>query len=72
MVALFVAGRLYVANAGDSRALATLEKEEKSTGWRQMSTDFTPETDRQRVQHIAFHRPELLRHPQSREKLFNR
>jgi protein phosphatase 1H len=39
---------------------------------REMSFDFTPETDRQRIQFIAFQRPDLLRHPVTREKLYNR
>ena len=37
-----------------------------------MSFDFTPETDRQRIQFVAFQRPDLLRHPVTREKLYNR
>ena len=37
-----------------------------------MSFDFTPESDRQRIQLIAYQRPELLRHPITREKLYNR
>ncbi len=37
-----------------------------------MSFDFTPGADRQRIQHVAFQRPELLRHPHTRDKLFNR
>ena len=39
---------------------------------REMSFDFTPETDRQRIQFIAYQRPDLLRHPVTREKLYNR
>ncbi len=70
-MALFICDKLFVANAGDSRAALFLEKAEK-TGLRAMSTDFNPANDRQRIQHIAFHRPELLRHPSTREKLFNR
>ena len=37
-----------------------------------MSFDFTPETDRQRIQWVAYQRPDLLRHPVTREKLYNR
>ena len=37
-----------------------------------MSFDFTPETDRQRIQWVAYQRPDLLRHPATREKLYNR
>ena len=39
---------------------------------REMSFDFTPETDRQRIQLVAYQRPDLLRHPVTREKLYNR
>ncbi len=70
-MALFICDKLFVANAGDSRAGLFLSRLEKS-GLRQMSTDFNPSNDRQRIQHVAFHRPELLRHPQTKEKLFNR
>ncbi len=68
LVALFICDKLFVANAGDSRAALYLEGESV----RPMSTDFNPSNDRQRIQHIAFHRPELLRHPHTKEKLFNR
>ena len=37
-----------------------------------MSFDFTPETDRQRIQWVAYQRPDLLRHPVTREKIYNR
>ena len=37
-----------------------------------MSFDFTPESDRQRLQEIAFHKPELLRDPRSGEQIFTR
>ena len=40
--------------------------------FKQLSSDFTPESDRQRIQHIAFQRPELLRCPHTKEKLYNR
>ena len=32
----------------------------------------SPETDRQRIQLVAYQRPELLRHPVTKEKLYNR
>ena len=53
------------------RAGLYLEKLEK-VGLRKMSTDFNPTNDRQRIQHVAYQRPELLRHPHTKEKLFNR
>jgi hypothetical protein len=43
-----------------------------SSSFRPLSTDFTPDSDRQRIQHIAFQRPELLRCPHTKEKLYNR
>ena len=43
-----------------------------ASGFKPLSTDFTPESDRQRIQHIAFQRPELLRSPETKEKLYNR
>ena len=67
LVALFIYGKLYVANAGDSRA--TLYLGDKM---HQMSTDWTPMADRMRLQQIAFQRPELIRHPETKDKLFNR
>ena len=39
---------------------------------RQLSFDFTPESDRQRIQLVAYQRPDLLRHPVTRERLYNR
>ena len=69
LVALVIFDRLYVANAGDSRAILFLPKEEDPL---EMSFDFTPESDRQRIQLVAYQRPELLRHPVTKEKLYNR
>ncbi|KAK3932594.1 Protein phosphatase 1H [Frankliniella fusca] len=55
VVALFIAGKLYVANAGDSRAVrCSLGKPYP------MSNDFTPSTERRRLQQLAAHKPELL------------
>lgn len=68
-VALFICGKLYVANAGDSRAGVCLRSLPQ---FKPLSSDFTPESDRQRIQHIAFQRPELLRCPHTKEKLYNR
>ncbi len=88
LVALFICEKLFVANAGDSRwvklIVGTYDNQEKllnidraaiyvdNSELISMSTDFTPLNDRQRLQHVAFQRPELLRHPKTKQKLFNR
>eukprot|EP00095_Tigriopus_kingsejongensis_P001652 maker-scaffold801_size95070-snap-gene-0.20 protein:Tk01652 transcript:maker-scaffold801_size95070-snap-gene-0.20-mRNA-1 annotation:"hypothetical protein DAPPUDRAFT_323991" len=69
VAALFICGKLYVANAGDSRAGIYLPGRKELLP---MSFDHTPLSDRQRIQHIAFQRPELLRHSQTQRKLYNR
>ena len=69
LVVLFIFNRIYVANAGDCRACIYNPNEPVLFP---MSFDFTPESDRQRIQLIAYQRPELLRHPITREKLYNR
>ncbi|XP_074406329.1 protein phosphatase 1M [Zonotrichia albicollis] len=48
-------GKLYVANAGDSRAILVLKDSIVP-----MSSEFTPESERQRIQHLAFLFPKLL------------
>lgn len=55
LVALFILGKLYVANAGDSRGI--LVKDNQVV---QMSFDFTPESERERVQYLGLLKPELL------------
>ncbi|XP_046287241.1 protein phosphatase 1M isoform X3 [Marmota monax] len=55
LVAVSLQGKLYVANAGDSRAILVRRDE-----IRPLSSEFTPETERQRIQHLAFVYPELL------------
>lgn len=55
LVALFLGKRLYVANAGDCRAVVAHKGKVIP-----LSRDFTPETERQRVQLIAYQRPQLL------------
>lgn len=55
LAALYLQGKLYVANAGDSRALLVRRQSIVP-----MSTEFTPETERQRIQHLAFIYPKLL------------
>ncbi|KYO27873.1 hypothetical protein Y1Q_0020997 [Alligator mississippiensis] len=55
LVAVYLLGKFYVANAGDSRAIIIRNGEIIP-----MSREFTPETERQRLQFLGFLRPELL------------
>ncbi|NXG84307.1 PPM1J phosphatase, partial [Stercorarius parasiticus] len=55
LAAVYLMGKFYVANAGDSRAIIIRNGEIIP-----MSREFTPETERQRLQFLAFLRPELL------------
>ncbi|XP_004699227.1 protein phosphatase 1J [Echinops telfairi] len=55
LVVLYLLGKLYVANAGDSRAIVVRNGEIIP-----MSREFTPETERQRLQLLGFLKPELL------------
>ncbi|XP_060060538.1 protein phosphatase 1M isoform X3 [Erinaceus europaeus] len=55
LVAVSLQGKLYMANAGDSRAILVRRDEVLP-----LSTEFTPETERQRIQQLAFVYPELL------------
>ncbi|XP_060095954.1 protein phosphatase 1M isoform X1 [Heteronotia binoei] len=55
LTVLYLQGKLYVANAGDSRALLV-----RKHSIVPLSTEFTPETERQRIQHLAFIYPKLL------------
>lgn len=55
LVALFILGKVYIANAGDSRAIII-----KSNSIIPMSYDFTPESERERVKYLGLLRPELL------------
>ncbi|XP_012679219.2 protein phosphatase 1H-like [Clupea harengus] len=55
LAALFLLGKLYVANAGDSRAIIIRNGEVIP-----MSTEFTPESERQRLQFLGFMHPHLL------------
>ncbi|XP_036187916.1 protein phosphatase 1M isoform X10 [Myotis myotis] len=55
LVAVSLKGKLYVANAGDSRAILVRRDEV-----RPLSSEFTPESERQRIQQLAFVYPELL------------
>ncbi|XP_054995010.1 protein phosphatase 1J isoform X2 [Sorex araneus] len=55
LVVVYLVGKVYVANAGDSRAIIVRNGEIIP-----MSREFTPETERQRVQLLGFLKPELL------------
>jgi protein phosphatase 1H len=57
IVALFLQQKLYVANAGDCRAILITNDLQDITP---LSMDFTPETDRKRLQTLAFLQPQLL------------
>lgn len=57
IVALFLQGKLYVGNAGDCRAIMVTENCTRIT---ELSMDFTPETDRKRLQTLAYLQPQLL------------
>ncbi|XP_078500601.1 protein phosphatase 1H-like isoform X2 [Lissotriton helveticus] len=55
MAVVYLLGKLYVANAGDSRAIII-----RNGKILPMSREFTPETERQRIQFVGFMKPELL------------
>ncbi|XP_067855474.1 protein phosphatase 1H isoform X2 [Heptranchias perlo] len=55
LVVVFLLDKLYVANAGDSRAIIIRNGEVIP-----MSSEFTPETERQRLQYLACLQPHLL------------
>ncbi|OCT87574.1 protein phosphatase 1H [Xenopus laevis] len=55
LIVVYLLGKLYVANAGDSRAIIIRNGEIIP-----MSSEFTPETERQRLQYLAFLQPHLL------------
>lgn len=55
LVSLFILGKLYVANAGDSRGVLCRNK----TAY-PMSYDFTPVSERQRLQQLGYQKPQLL------------
>ncbi len=57
IVALFLQSKLYVSCAGDCRAI--IVRDDFST-IEEMSMDFTPETDRKRLQTLAYLQPQLL------------
>jgi protein phosphatase 1H len=55
VVSLFICGKLFVSNAGDSRAVLCRGRKAFP-----LSNDFTPETERQRIRKLAALQPELL------------
>lgn len=55
LVALFILGKLYIANAGDSRAIIC-----KEDSFTPMSMDFTPENEKDRIRRLAEEQPALL------------
>ena len=57
IVALYLQSKLYVANAGDCRCILLTDNCSKIT---ELSMDFTPETDRKRLQTLGYLQPQLL------------
>lgn len=55
IVSLFILGKLYVCNAGDSRAIVYKDNKVKP-----MSFDFTPLSERERILRLGQQRPEFL------------
>ncbi|KAF7664209.1 hypothetical protein LDENG_00184570 [Lucifuga dentata] len=55
LVVIYLLGKLYVGNAGDSRAIIIRAGEVIP-----MSAEFTPESERQRLQFLAYMEPHLL------------
>ncbi|XP_069792692.1 protein phosphatase 1M-like [Narcine bancroftii] len=55
LVVLHLQGKFYVASAGDSRAIVVQKNKILP-----LSNEFTAFTERQRIQHLAFLKPELL------------
>nr|XP_014346738.1 PREDICTED: protein phosphatase 1H [Latimeria chalumnae] len=55
LIVIYLLGKLYVGNAGDSRAIIIRNGEIIP-----MSSEFTPETERQRLQYLAYMQPQLL------------
>ncbi|KAJ8953267.1 hypothetical protein NQ318_015849 [Aromia moschata] len=55
LVALMILGKLYIANAGDSRAIICKEET-----FLPMSMDFTPENEKDRIRRLAEEQPALL------------
>jgi len=60
LVSLFILGKVYVANAGDSRCIMSRMNKDGSNIITPMSFDFTPESERERVKYLGLLKPELL------------
>ena len=60
LVVLIMMGKVFVANAGDCRAILVRKKKQGGFCFEELSVDHNPITDRQRVQSIAYLQPELL------------
>lgn len=56
LVTLFILGRVYTACAGDSRAIVAVGNSVEA-----LSRDHTPTSERARICHVGFQKPELLR-----------
>lgn len=59
LVMVMLLGKLYVANAGDSRGTCCMSS---SNIVIPLSNDFTPESERERVRYLAAMQPELMGH----------
>ncbi|XP_059509303.1 protein phosphatase 1H-like isoform X2 [Stegostoma tigrinum] len=55
LAVVYLLGKIYVANAGDSRAILIRNGEIIP-----LSNEFTPESERQRLQYLAYLQPDLL------------
>ncbi|KAI6187560.1 PPM-type phosphatase domain-containing protein [Aphelenchoides besseyi] len=55
LCALFFLNRLYIVNAGDSRAILVTPTE-----FQQLSTDMNPQNDRKRLQYLAYQHRDLI------------
>ncbi|XP_044740988.1 protein phosphatase 1H [Chrysoperla carnea] len=57
LVLLMLLGKLYVANAGDSRGVCCMSSSNLVIP---LSNDFTPESERTRIRQLAAHQPHLM------------
>ena len=55
VISVFILGKMYVANAGDSRSVLCRDGAPYP-----MSFDFTPVSERQRLQQLGYQKPQLL------------
>ncbi|XP_023340110.1 protein phosphatase 1H [Eurytemora carolleeae] len=70
LMAFFMFDRTWIVNSGDSRAV--LYRKDNDFLAEPLSFDFTPESDRRRIQEIAFHKPHLLKQAKTGEQIFSR